>query len=70
MNRSEHMEWCKKRALEYVDAGNGREACMSMLSDLGKHPETASSQNMGGMLMLTVNMNDLNDVRRFIVGFN
>ena len=37
MERDEHLAWCKKRALEYVERGNCHEAVSSMLSDLGKH---------------------------------
>lgn len=70
MNRTEHMAWCKDRALEYVDAGNGREAMMSMLSDLGKHPETEGSASFGMMLCLATDANDMSAVRRFITGFN
>ena len=70
MTRLERMEWCKKRALACIDAGHGQEACTSMLSDLGAYPETESSQKIGFMLMYTINMNDLSDVRRFIIGFN
>ena len=34
--RAEHLAWCKKRALEYVDAGDLLQAYTSMASDLGK----------------------------------
>jgi len=40
MNRQEHMAWAKRRALEYVDTGDVKNAFASMASDLGKHPET------------------------------
>ena len=40
MTRSEHLTWCKQRALEYLPA-NLTEAMTSMLSDLGKHIELA-----------------------------
>ncbi len=40
MTRSEHIEWCKKRALEYADKGELLTALASMASDLNKHPET------------------------------
>jgi hypothetical protein len=36
MTRSEHIGWAKKRALEYLDAGDLQQACASMVSDLGK----------------------------------
>ena len=43
MNRSEHLQWCKDRALEYVNAGDNQQAMTSMISDLRKHDETESS---------------------------
>lgn len=72
MNRTEHMDWCKKRALEYVDAGDNSQAFASMMSDLTKHDETANhpaimmgmQMNMGGML------NTESEMRNFIEGFN
>jgi hypothetical protein len=42
ISRAEHLEWCKKRALEYVNRGDTSQAFASMGSDLGKHPETAN----------------------------
>jgi hypothetical protein len=68
MSRQEHMQWCKDRALAYVGKDN-QEACNSMLSDLGKHDGTAPSQQMGFMLMMTVNRLDDQAVREFINGF-
>lgn len=70
MNRAEHLQWCKDRALEYLNRGDGQNAVASMLSDLRKHPQTASSVEIGTMLMFATNMNDMNSVRRFIEGFN
>lgn len=40
MTRQEHLAWAKKRALEYVDRGELQLALDSLISDLGKHPET------------------------------
>lgn len=41
----EHMAWCKKRALAHLDRNSEyysiQEAVTSMMSDLGKHPDTA-----------------------------
>jgi hypothetical protein len=39
MTKDEHLEWCKKRALEYLDAGDPAQAFTSMMSDLRKHPK-------------------------------
>jgi hypothetical protein len=70
--REEHMDWCKKRALEYVDAGRLQEAFTSMASDLGKHPETAGhcAIQLGLMLMLGGHLDSRHEMRKFIEGFN
>ena len=72
MNRQEHLEWCKKRALEYVDNGDLPQAFASMGSDLGKHPETAnhSAISLGMALMMSGNLNTQTEMRKFIEGFN
>lgn len=70
--REEHMEFCKKRALDLCKAGETQSAFASMVSDLGKHPETANHigcqlgmmQMMGGMLSTPQEMS------AFIEGFN
>ena len=68
MTRNEHLAWCKQRANDLVNKGRYLEAINSMISDLGKHPETASSIGIGAMLMLTVR--DVPSARRYIDGFN
>ena len=70
MSRSEHLAWAKKRALEYVERGDGVQAMASMISDLGKHPELASSGELGAMLMFATDAKDMHAVRYFIEGFN
>lgn len=54
MTRSEHLAWCKERALDYVEGGDLMQAFMSMQSDMRKHAETAdhAGLNAGAMLML------------------
>jgi hypothetical protein len=37
VTRDEHLAWCKRRALEYVDAGDPTHAVASMASDLKTH---------------------------------
>ena len=66
--REEHMKWCKQRAMEYVNAGDFQQGVTSMLSDLGKHPDTKDSVRIGAMLMLTVR--DRASAKRFVEGFN
>ena len=72
MTRTEHLQWCKQRALEYVDANDFPQAFASMASDLGKHPETANHPaiRLGAMLMFSGNLRTVDEMRKFIEGFN
>lgn len=74
MTRSEHLNWAKERALEYVDAGDNTQAFSSMISDLRKHPETASSATLGGTLgmgmLMSGHLATAAQMRKFIEGFN
>ena len=72
MTRSEHLQWCKDRALEYVDAGDLTNAYASMASDLTKHPETEKHAAIGlGMMMLMGGQLATQEkMRKFIEGFN
>lgn len=72
MNRKEHLGWCKKRALEYVEMDDLVNAYGSMVSDLTKHPETIDhpALGMGIALMANGNLNTKNEMRDFIEGFN
>lgn len=71
--RKEHMQWCKKRALEYVSAGDLMNAVASMTSDLGKHDETKDLANPSkGFLILDGRMKasegDTQGVKDWITG--
>lgn len=70
--RSEHMTWCKERALRYVDEGDLSGAYSSMASDLQKHPETEnhSAISLGMMLLMGGKLSTVESMRRFIEGFN
>ena len=70
--RAEHLEWCKARALEYVDAGNNEEAFTSMASDMRKHPETKdhAAIGLGLQLLLGGHLEGPVKMREFINGFN
>lgn len=72
MTADEHTEWAKKRALEYLDAGDSRQAFTSMLSDMRKHPETENhaGNTIGvGFMMLPGWIDNPAEVRRWIVGY-
>lgn len=70
--RAEHVAWCKKRALEYVTAGDLKQAMASMGSDLNKHDETRNHEGMqlGMMLLTTGGLSTPAEMGRFINGFN
>ncbi len=72
MTRAEHLEWCKKRALEYVDTDDTSQAWASMASDMSKHPETAnhSALELGMMLLMGGHLSSPDKMRKFILGFN
>lgn len=70
MSRAEHLEWAKNRALEYVDAGDPRSAITSLMSDLGKHPGTASeAKALVSLAMHALAQGTDKEVREFIMGF-
>lgn len=73
ISREEHLEWSKKRALEYLDElHDPRQAFTSMMSDLSKHPELknhAGQQIGAGFMMLQGWIDNPEEVRRWIVGF-
>ena len=71
--RKDHLTWCKRRALEYLDVGKLGEAVTSMLSDLNKHDETRPKNGespMVALAMLYAINNDVDGLRRWITGFN
>lgn len=72
MTRQEHIEWCKRRAGEYADTGDLQNAYASMVSDLGKHPETQDHPaiQLGMMLMIGGHLSTESEMRKFIDGFN
>lgn len=72
MTRTEHLQWCKQRALEYVNSGDLPQAFASMGSDLNKHPETKnhSAIQLGMMMMMSGHLDTAEEMRRFIEGFN
>ncbi len=70
--RTQHLEWCKKRALEYVEANDCKQAFMSMASDMGKHPETAKhiAIGLGFQMLMGGHLDRPDQMRKFIEGFN
>ncbi len=78
MTRAEHVRWCKQRAHEAYAYGKQqpgwsleramREACTSMVSDFGKHPETAG---LGQLVFIHAQyVTDEAGLFKFIDGFS
>lgn len=69
MTRDEHLAWAKKRALEYLDAGDVVNAITSMGSDLEKHPELKLNQHLLALGLMYARDHDREGARRWIEGF-
>ena len=68
--REEHLAFCRRRAFEYCDRGDLRNAIASMTSDWRKHPEMKPMENGHYWLaMQLVIARDEPGVRRWIDGF-
>lgn len=72
MNRIEHLQWCKERALAYVNDGDVTGAMASFQSDMGKHEETRTHTALPLMaqLMFSGNLSTAGEVSKFIEDFN
>lgn len=71
-SRTEHLEWCKQRALEFLDKGDLDQALASFASDMSKHPETGDHPMLdrGMTLLMTRQLDTDQQIREFITGFN
>lgn len=72
MTREEHLNWCKTRAIEYVEAGDLSNAQASMISDLGKHPDTIGHPAIETFIMMKAGgqLDTPVEMRKFIEGFH
>ena len=72
MDRTEHLQWCKDRALEYVRSGDLTNAITSFQSDMRKHVETVnhSALELMTMMMLSGHLETATEVEKFIKSFN
>ncbi len=70
--RAQYLEWCKKRALAYVNQGYLQQGLSSMLSDLAKHPKTADHPGIALAVgrMAFGDLTTKNQVLEFIEEFN
>ena len=72
MNRSEHLDWCKQRANEYVEQNDMQQAFASFQSDMTKHPETCNhiALELGTMLLVGGHLSSQSQMKDWINGFN
>lgn len=72
MERTEHLQWAKDRAMEYVRIGDLDQAWASFGSDMMKHPELRG--HLGLMLGLSLfvggQLDTAAEMTKFIEGFN
>jgi hypothetical protein len=71
-SRQEHLDWCKRRALQYVEIGDLEQAFASMASDMTKHSETQNHAGLeiGALMLLGGQLDTPERMRKFIEGFN
>jgi hypothetical protein len=72
MTRAEHLDWSKKRALKYLETGDTTGAYASFMSDIGKHSELEHhpGRELGMGLLMLGKLNEKEEMRKFIEGFN
>ena len=72
MDRKEHLQWCKDRAIEYVDDNDLPQALASFISDMSKHSGTATPlvAEMGMSLTLSGKLSTAHEMKEWINGFN
>jgi hypothetical protein len=72
MERADHLQWSKDRAIEYVDNNDNKQAFASFMSDMSKHPELSNhlALEMGMSLLISNNLSTSDQMRNWILGFN
>jgi hypothetical protein len=71
MTREEHLAWCKRRALQYIDRGEIAEGLKSMISDMEKHPQTSCPElhTLTVGLMAIGDLDTVDKARRHVEGY-
>jgi hypothetical protein len=69
--REEHLNWCKERALEYLERGDCDNAIVSMMSDMSQHEELKDHAGIriGTQFLLAGLLMEPAKVRGWIEGF-
>ena len=71
MTREEYLDWCKQRALKYLETRDFTNAINSMFSDLEKHEKTRGhpALELGMRLLVAGHLEGSEEARKFIEGF-
>lgn len=74
-SRADHLQWCKDRALEYLDPGphfSINDALASFASDMLKHPETKDHPALllGFQMQMAGLLDTVPAARKWILDFN
>jgi len=72
MTRTDHLKWCKERAVAALKSDGIPGAWASMVSDMSKHAETQNhvALELGNMMLMSGQWKTPADVEKFIDGFN
>ncbi len=72
MDRNEHLQWCRDRAIKHVNAGDINQAFASFSSDMSKHSKTAGhpALELGTMLLFGGHLGTVAEMKQWILGFN
>lgn len=70
MNRAEHLQWAKTRAIQEAQASNAANAINSLSSDFAKHPELKrhNAIELAHRLMLSGRISTAQEAIDFING--
>jgi hypothetical protein len=69
MTDDERLEWCKQRALEYLDQHDVKNAIGSMMSDMYTYNVGTKNGSIAMLGILIASRDDEVEARRWIVGF-
>lgn len=72
MDNKKHLQWCKDRAMQYIDRNQVADGITSFMSDMTKHPETEHHPALilMRMMMFTGKLKTSKEAAKFIQGFN
>jgi len=72
MNRQEHLQWSKDRAIQILNEGDVAGSYSSFMCDMNDHPELANhlALEMGMMLLFGGQLSTYSEMKNFIEGFN